>query len=289
MSPDLFAQLSANGIITGSYYALLGVSWTLIFATTRVFHFAHGLVFVVAAYTAVMLTMSLGLPLVVGAILAVVIAALVACCIELAIYRPLRNASASRFAVFIASLGVLILGQNVIQILFTAEFRALRGFPVTTIFIGPVTFTTVNALMVVLSAMAVLGLSLFLTHSKSGKAIRAVASNPEMAELVGINRETAFLLVYSLGSAAVALAAVPYTLDTAATPAMGMTPLFVAFTVTIMGGIGSIWGAVAGGLMLGLIENLSLLALSSDWKVVVSFAVLLAVIILKPRGLLGST
>ncbi len=285
MSLALILQLLVNGIITGIYYAILGVSWSIIYSTTRVFHFAHGLVFTVAAYTAVIFTMNVGLPLVVGSVLAVMMAVLVGCGTDLAIYRPLRRLGASPFVIFTASLGLLILGQNVIQILFTPNFRSLTGFPYSSLFVGPVSFTTVRVLMVVVSVLAIYGLKAYLTRSKFGKAIRAVTCNPDMAEIVGIDKERVSLLVFGLGSAAAALAAVPFTLDTVATPYMGMEPLFIGFIVTFIGGIGSISGAVVGGLLLGVVENLSLLAFSSEWRVVVTFAFLLVGIILRPTGL----
>ena len=130
---------------------------------------------------------------------------------------------------------------------------------------------------------------LYLKKTKSGKGIQAVGSNEEMAEVLGINRDGIYLLVFAIGSGAGALGGVLYALDGVVTPMMGMSLIFPAFIVTFVGGVGSISGVVIAGLILGMAENLSIAWLPSDYKVIVAFAILLFVIIIRPRGLFGST
>ena len=285
----LLVQLTINGIIWGVFYALLGLSWNIIYSATAIFHFAHALIFAVAAYAAVLATMNMGLPLAVGFIAAIVVGVLVGWAIELGIYRPLRRLGASQVVIFVASLGTLIVGEALLLIIFKPLPRRLVGFPVKAINIGDITFTTLQVTTVAVSALVILGTWIYLKRTKSGKAIQAVGSNAEMAEVLGINKDGIYRLVFAIGSGVGALAGVLYTLDSVASPMMGMSLVFPAFIVTFVGGIGSVPGVVAGGLILGLAENLSIAWLQSDYKVIVAFALLLIVIIFKPRGVFGSS
>ena len=260
----LLAQLAVNGIMWGALYSLLGLSWNIIYSTTGIFHFAHALIFVAAGYTAVLVTMNAGLPLPLGFIAAVAAAVFLGWAIERGIYRPLRILGVSHIVIFVASLGTLIFGEALAHIIFKPFPRRLSGFPVEAINIGAITFTTLQLTTSVISFITILGVWQYLKRTKSGKAIRAVGSNPEMAEVLGIGRDRVFLLVFALGSAMGALAGVLYTLDSVAHPHMGIPLIFPAFIVTFMGGVGSIPGVVAAGLILGLSENLSQAWLDSD-------------------------
>jgi branched-chain amino acid transport system permease protein len=296
---DLLPQLVVNGIVSGSLYMLLGLSFGIIYSTTGTFHFAHALVITVAAYAAVVTTGPLTMPwmrassetsagfgLIVGLLAAILAAALAGCLIELLIYRPLRESGASQFGVFIGSLGTLIVGQNVILLIFKALARPITGFPYQNFELGSVAFTNLHVIIVTLCALAVLGLWLFLKRTGIGIAIRAVASNPEMAEAVGVDRGTITLLVYALGSGAAGIAAFLIALNTAATPSMGATPVFSALIVTFVGGIGSIPGAVAAGYLLGMAQNLGMLFVQAQWQAIIAFIVLIVAIIVRPQGLL---
>jgi branched-chain amino acid transport system permease protein len=284
----LLAQLAVNGIIWGALYALLGLSWNIIYCTTGIFHFAHALIFVAAGYAAVLVTMKAGLPLALGFLAAIIAAVVLGWALERGIYRPLRVLGASQTVIFVASLGTLIFGEAIAHIIFKPFPRRLSGFPVESINIGAVTFTNLRFATLAISYIVILGVWQYLKRTKSGKAIRAVGSNPEMAEVLGIDRDRVFLFVFALGSAIGAVAGVLYTLDSAAHPQMGMPLIFPAFIVTFVGGVGSILGVVVAGLLLGLAENISLAWLDTDYMVMISFAILLAVIILRPRGLFAS-
>lgn len=288
MSTALVAQVLLYGLFTGSQYALLGLSWSIIFHTSRTFHFAHGLAFVAAAYTLALTINNLNLPFVVASILAVLMAMVVGCGIELGIYHPLRKAGATPFVFFISSLGVYVLGESISLILFGGAIRWLSGFPIISFFVGPVIFTTLHVLIAAVSATAILAVYLYLKRSKAGKALRAVACNPDVAEVVGIDREKAYLLAYALGSAMMALASIPWSLDKGVMPYMSFKPLFMGVVVTFIGGIGSIPGAVVGGLTLGLAENLSMLVAPVEYKMVVVFATVVIFIMVRPAGIFPS-
>ena len=283
----LLVQLTVNGIIWGALYALLGLSWNIIYGTTSIFHFAHALIFAAAAYTAVIVTMNVGLPLLFGFIAAIAAGILAGWAIERGIYRPLRKLGASPVVIFVASLGTLIFGEALLLIIFKPLPRRLEGFPIKAINLGDITFTTLQLATVIISAIVICGVWKYLRKAKSGKAIQAVGSNPEMAEALGIDRERIYLLVFGIGSGVASIAGVLHTLDRVAEPMMGMELIFPAFIVTFLGGLNSIPGVIVGGLILGLAENISLAWLQSDYKVILAFTILLIVIILRPRGLFG--
>jgi branched-chain amino acid transport system permease protein len=286
---NLLMQLAVNGIIYGAFYALLGLGWNIIYGATGIFHFAHALAFSLGAYAAILTTMEAGLPLAMGFAVAIFVGILFGWAIELALYRPLRRLDALPVVVFVASLGALILGEAFLLIIFKPLPRSLSGFPIKEIDIADITFTTLQITTAAVSLIVVFGTWIYLKRTKTGKAIRAVGSNAEMAQVLGINRDWIYLLVFAIGSGAAALAGVLYTLDNVASPTLGMSLIFPALIVMFVGGVNSIPGVIVGGLILGLAENVSSAWLQSDYKVIVTFSILVIVIIIKPRGLFGSS
>lgn len=286
MNPELLAQLTVNGLLSGSFYALVGLSWGLIFATTKVFHFSHAFTFALAGY-GFTLAASAGLPLPVAAAVAGIVGAAAGLAEERWLYRPLRRASAPQLNIFLASLGFLFAGQSLLQIVFGPSARRVPGFTDVGVTVGPVAFTQLDAL----TAAGAAGLSAltlaFLYRSRPGRAVRGVASNPELARAVGVSDDAVFSLVFALGSFLVGLAAVPYVLKNAATPTMGLGPVLAGFIGVFLGGVGSYGGMLAGGLILGLAENLGGLFLPGYWQTVIAFVVLFLLVLLRPAGLFG--
>ena len=283
----LAAQLATNGLISGSLYALLGVSWGLIFATTKIFHFAHALTLTVAVYAAVLAVGQWGLGLPAGFFLAALVGCLFGVATERVVYRPLRRVNATSLNIFLASLGLLIAGESAVLIVFGPQARDLPGFPISGIALGPVAFTTVEGLWLVGSWALLLLLIAWLWWTRYGRAIRAVASNRELAQCVGIDPEHVSLLVFGIGSALVGLGGVLLALRDTVSPTIGVQPVLTAFIAVFLGGIGSIPGAVLGGLVLGLAENMGGLLLPGHWQGVIAFVVLFSVLVFRPSGLLG--
>jgi branched-chain amino acid transport system permease protein len=284
---QLFLQLMVNAVVAGSMYALLAVSFGLILGTTRTFHFAHGVVYTTAAYATYLFADYLGLPLLVSAALAIVVAALLGVAIEIVIYQPLRELYATPLVILISSLGVLIVIENIIAIVFSTDPKTLSGFPNSTIIVGGVAVTTLRLTIVAVSAAIFLLVLLFLFRTRVGKAMRAVANSPEVAQAVGIDKRYIFILAFALGSAVVSPAAILFTLDKGATPDIGMTAVLIAAISVIVGGLGSIPGAVLGGLIIGFAQNLGVWLIPSEWQSTIAFGVLLVVIIFRPTGLMG--
>jgi branched-subunit amino acid ABC-type transport system permease component len=283
---DLFWQLVINGLSLGSIYLLFGISWGLIFAVTRTFHFAHGATFVVAAYCTY-LFQQWGFPLIVAAIGGIVGAILFGMAIEGFLYRYLRRAFATPLVIFVAALGALITVENLIAMGFGTDAKPLEGFPIKVIKVGQVGFNNLHVVMVLTAAILLGALMLYLHRTKSGKALRAVISNPEMAEVIGINTQKFFLLAFALGSFLIAPAGILITIERGATPDLGHWAILYAFMPVIIGGIGSLPGAALGGIIIGLAESIGIWKISSQWQVGIAFVVLVMVLILKPTGLFG--
>jgi branched-chain amino acid transport system permease protein len=283
---DLFFQLAINGLSLGSIYVLLGISWGLIFAVTRTFHFAHGATFVVASYAAYSLQ-QIGLPLILAALGSILAAALFGMALEGFLYRYLRKSFATHLVIFVAALGTLITVENLVAMGFGTDTKPLEGFPIKVIKIGQVGFNNLNVVMFITAGLFFAALMLYLHRTKTGKALRAVISNPEMAEVIGIDVRKYFLIAFGLGSLLVAPAAVLVTIERGATPDLGHWAILYAFMPVIIGGIGSLPGAALAALIVGLAESIGIWKISSQWQVGIAFVVLVAVLLLKPTGLFG--
>lgn len=285
---DLFLQLAATGFVVGSLYVLCALGWGLIYGTTLHFHVAHGAVFTLAAYYAYAAQKLLGLPLAVAVIGAIAAAALSGVLIDLFIYQPLERRGAIRTTLFIASLGLLTLIENVLAIIFTPDpLRMDVGRLADAVQLGPVFLTRLHLVSVATAILGFLALMAFLRYSLWGQAIRAVSSSPEMARTVGIDLRRVHLLTYAVGSAISAPAGILLAMDVGVEPYRGTTFVLLASVAVIMGGIGSIPGALLGALFLALLENLGVWKIASEWQSTISFGVFLIFIVVRPRGLFG--
>lgn len=285
---DLFLQLAATGLVVGSLYVLCALGWGLIYGTTLHFHVAHGAVFTLAAYYAYAAQKFLGLPLAIAVIGAIAAAALSGMLIDLLIYQPLERRGAIRTTLFIASLGLLTLIENVLAIIFTPDpLRMDVGWLADPVQLGPVFLTRLHLVSVATAILGFLALMAFLRYSLWGRAIRAVSSSPEMARTVGIDIKRVHLLTYAVGSAISAPAGILLAMDVGVEPYRGTTFVLLASVAVIMGGIGSIPGALLGALFLALLENLGVWKIPSEWQSSISFGVFLIFIVVRPRGLFG--
>lgn len=285
---DLFLQLAATGLVVGSLYVLCAIGWGLIYGTTLHFHVAHGAVFTLAAYYAYAAQKFLHLPLAVAVPGAIAAAALSGVLIDLLIYQPLERRGAIRTTLFIASLGLLTLTENVLAIVFSPDPLRLDIGPLgNAVQLGPVFLTRLHLVSVATAILGFLALMAFLKYSLWGRAIRAVSSSPEMARTVGIDLKRVHLLTYAVGSAISAPAGILLAMDVGAEPYRGTTFVLLASVAVIMGGIGSIPGAAMGALFLALLENLGVWKIPSEWQSTISFGVFLVFIVVRPRGFFG--
>ena len=284
---EIFLQLLVNGVILGSEYALLGISWGVIFNVTGTFHFAHAIVYTVGAYAAILFHEILGLPLSVACLLAIATAAVAGVLIEVMLYEPMRRRSATSMTILITSLGILIVVENLIPILFGAGSLSLGGVETRPFFVGPVVFTNIHLAKVVVTWLLFAGLMAFLHFTRSGKALRAVGSNPQMAAVVGLNIRRLFLLAFAIGSGLVAVGGILQAMDTGVFYTMGTHAVIIATMAVLLGGMGSFTGSALGGLFIGLAMSLSIWGLPSEWQLTVGFGALVVMIAVRPRGFLG--
>ena len=285
---DLFLQLAATGLVVGSLYVLCALGWGLIYGTTLHFHVAHGAVFTLAAYYAYAAQKFLGLPLAVAVIGAIAAAALSGLLIDLLVYQPLERRGAIRTTLFIASLGLLTLIENLLAIIFSPDpLRMDVGWLADAVQLGPVFLTRLHLVSLATAILGFLALMAFLKYSLWGQAIRAVSSSSEMARTVGIDLKRVHLLTYAVGSAISAPAGILVAMDVGVEPYRGTAFVLLASVAVIMGGIGSIPGALLGALFLALLENLGVWKIPSEWQSSISFGVFLIFIVVRPRGLFG--
>jgi branched-chain amino acid transport system permease protein len=307
LSAAQWTQLVVFGISQGSLYALIAIGYTLVYGVLFMINFAHGEFFMSGIFTATVLlatpmsesgfldahpVIGLGLILIVSVLVSVVIALLT----ERIAYKPLRKAP--RLVPLITAIGASFFLQNYYLGLFGSEVKA---FPQLQILSGTVTFLGITILktqlmVIVVTVISLIGLQLFIIRSKTGKAIRAVAEDKDVAALMGINVDRTIAITFMVGAAMAGIAGFLFALVfTQVHFFMGFVPGIKAFTAAVLGGIGSIPGAALGGLLLGVIEsigpNLFLDGLNipapNQLKDVIAFTVLILVLIFRPQGILG--
>jgi len=283
-------QLSINGLIAGSVYALVALGFTIIYGTVRFFHFAHGAVYVAGAYLAWLAVEQLGMPVIPAVVSACLLAGVIGILIDLVIYRPLRAQKSPNLVFLIASFGIFIFIQNLLQLLCGAQILTMRTGPVSEGYhILSAVITPIQLLILAASIITFLILHLLMNKTKIGKAMTAVADDPLGASVSGINSEKVILSAFAVGSALAGMAGMLVSLETNIEPAMGMNAIMKGVIASIIGGIGSIPGAVLGGFFLGLAENLGIWKIQSGWKDTIAFAVLIIFLLFRPEGILGKS
>ena len=227
----------------------------------------------------------LGLPLPLAALIGILAGALSGFATYRVLYRPLERRQSPSLVVLIASLGLFIALENLIGIVFGSDTKVVPSFNADVFVVGNVVFTSVQVAQVLALLVVGMLLALFLTRSDYGKAVMAMTDNPEMARIIGIDTVKVAGLAFALGSAVAAMPAVLILLKEGATPYMGFSAIFMGFVAVVIGGIGSLRGAVVGGFALGLVENLGTWQILTEWQGTIAFVVLFLLLLFKPRGL----
>ena len=282
-----FLNFLISGISLGSVYAIIALGYTMVYGIAKMLNFAHGDVIMVGAYACFFMAQKFGLPAIVSVIIAMAACTLLGIIIEGLAYKPLR--SAPKLAVLITAIGVSYFLQNAAQVLWSTNpkvFSSIVGDGV--IHLGEIPVTYVTIVTVVCCVAIMIGLTLFINHTKVGKAMRACSEDKDAARLMGIDVDKTISTTFAIGSALAAVAGVLYmSAFPILTPTAGSMPGIKAFTAAVFGGIGSIPGAFLGGILLGVIENLAKAYISTELSDAIVFAVLIIVLLVKPAGLLG--
>lgn len=282
-------QYLINGLSIGAVYAIIALGYTMVYGIAKMLNFAHGDVIMVGAYISFCVTNYLGLPALVSVVAAMAVCTLLGIVIEKLAYMPLRGTSS--LAVLITAIGVSYFLQNAAQLIWGSapkNFTSVVTMKPIMLFDGALVITGEAILTILVSALVMVGLTLFTNKSKLGKAMRAVSEDRDAAQLMGIPVNQTISMTFAIGSALAAVAGVLLcsTVPTL-TPTTGSMPGIRAFTAAVIGGIGSIPGAMLGGIVLGLIEIFSKKYISTEFSDAIVFAVLILILLVKPAGLLG--
>ena len=282
-------QYLINGISIGAVYAIIALGYTMVYGIAKMLNFAHGDVIMIGAYISFCVTSYLGLPSWVSVIAAVVVCTVLGIVIEGLAYKPLRGTPS--LAVLITAIGVSYFLQNAAQLIWSSSpknFTSVVTMKPISLMDGKLVITGEVLLTVAVCILVMVGLTLFTGKTRTGKAMRAVSEDRDAAQLMGINVNQTISTTFAIGSALAAVAGV-LLCSTVPTlqPTTGSMPGIRAFTAAVFGGIGSIPGAMLGGILLGIIETFSKAYLSTQFSDAIVFSVLIIILLVKPAGLLG--
>lgn len=320
---NLFEHIGGNtidGLTTGAIYALVALGYTLVYGVLRLINFAHSEIFMVGTwtilgiYTVLGVTGASSVPMILFALLLGLLGAMAASggtalFIERIAYRPLRKKNAPPLIFLITAIGCSLALMEifgfVLRYFFGPPFgRALVSMPTLVSYqpvivvennwladiVGSFTITNIQIIVLVSALAMMYGLDRFVNHTRPGRGVRAVAQDPDTAALMGVNKDRVIMLIFLLAGAMAGVAALLYTMRFSITQFdIGFLVGLKAFTAAVLGGIGNLRGALLGGLLLGIVEVYASILLSSNWKDVVAFTVLVVVLLFRPTGILGES
>jgi len=283
----MFLSYFLSGLSLGAIYALIALGYTMVYGIVKMLNFAHGDVIMVGGFIAYAVSVLLGLSAPVAILVSLVFCTILGITIERVAYKPLRKAS--KLSVLITAIGVSYLLQNLALLIFGSDSKNFQSMiSITPININGFNISGETIMTIGVSIIIMVGMSLFINNTKSGRAMLAVAEDTGAAELMGINVNRTISLTFAIGSALAAIAGIllcaqypqigPYT---------GQMPGIKAFIAAVFGGIGSIPGAMIGGITIGVVENLSKAYISTQLSDAIMFAVLILTLLIKPLGLFG--
>ena len=290
-SISIFVQQLINGLSLGSIYALIALGYTMVYGIVKLINFAHGDVMMVGAYAGYFVLCAVGttpIGMTLAFLAAMLMCGLLSLVIERLAYRPLRNAP--RLNSLITAIAVELILQNVMRVLpFVGPDP--RQFPTMTtkmLSIGIVSFSNIQLIVIVLSAVLMVVLNYIVNYTKTGKAMRAVSYDLGAANLMGISVNRIIAITFVIGSVLAGAGGVLYaTAYPQIDPVMGYIPGLKAFVAAVLGGIGSIPGAMLGGIILGIAETMTKAYISSQYADAISYMILIVILLVKPTGILG--
>ncbi|MEI7433379.1 MAG: branched-chain amino acid ABC transporter permease [Methanomicrobiales archaeon] len=284
---DIFLQVLVWGLYAGCIYILLATGLNLIFGVMKVVNFAHGQLLMIGAYVTFSFFVLTGFNPYVLLAASIPILIVIGVCIERLCFRPILGTGKLN-EIFI-SIGLIYILENVAAMIWTDEWKTIRSpFEEITVTIGSMKIPVDYLIIIVTTVLILVGLYIFLKKSRLGLAVRATSQNRKAAMLVGINVERMDMLSFGIGAGLAGAAGTLWVVSGQVfNPYMGSVPAVKAFAIVIIGGLGSIPGAIIGGLILGIAENFTVLTIGGAWKDAVAFLILIIVLIIKPNGLFG--
>ena len=281
-----FLSYLIGGLGLGSVYAIIALGYSMVYGIAKMLNFAHGDVIMVGAFVAYFALSSFGLPTIVALILSVVACTVLGIVVEKLAYKPLRGASS--LSVLITAIGVSYFLQNAAMLMWGTDTKIFPTILEGTLTIGELSIPYLTLLTILSCIVIMVVLTMFINKTKTGRAMRACSEDKGAASLMGINVNQIISITFAIGSGLAAIAAVLLCATYPSVyPTLGSMPGIKAFTAAVFGGIGSIPGAFLGGLVLGVVENLSRAYISTQLSDAIVFMVLIVILLIKPTGLLG--
>lgn len=284
---SLFLQLFANGLVNGAMFAVLAVAFGLVYRSARVFHVAFAGLFLIGPYASWLISTRLGAPVWLAIPLGVLAGGASGCLAEVALYRPFLRRNASPAAVLVASLGAYVVVVNGIALAFGNEVRTIERGLAQRVEIGPVGLTTIQIWQFCLCAAAVTGLGVATSRWREFKVVWAMGDEPGLVPVLGLPLHRYRTLVFALSGALGGLAGCLIGYDVGIDPHMGMSYLLIAAVAVLAGGIDSYKGWILGGFAVAILQSLTVWRFSAKWMDLATFAVLIAVLLFRPQGMLG--
>lgn len=284
----MFWQQLINGLTLGSTYALIALGYTMVYGIVQLINFAHGEIYMFGAFVGLFLVLTFKINIFLAILGAMAFCMLLGMLVEKVAYRPLRGSSrlsalisAIGVSIFLSTLMVLIRGPNTTS--YPAEVMKIMTYN-----LGAIEVSSLQVMILVTAAVLMLGLQILVHRTKIGKAMRACSQDLDAARLMGINVDRIISFTFALGSALAGAGGVMVGVYyNAVQPYMGLMAGLKAFAAAVLGGIGSVPGAMLGGMALGVMENLGIAYLSSSYKDAIAFGILILVLFIRPQGLLG--
>ncbi len=282
----MILQLLINGLVMGCAYALVALGFGLIYSTTRIFHFAHGAIYTLAAYVFYTLYLPLKLHVLLAALLTIGVAAVVGLLSDELIYRPLTDRGAF-ITPLLSSIGLYTLILNFITLIYGNETKILNFDALTTYRFFGVILTRLQIIILLTFACLLLFSFVILKHTKLGITVRATHDNPLLVSAVGMNIRQVRRVVFALGSGLAATSAILLSLDISIDPNIGMPAFLVAAVAVIIGGVEHYRGAVLGAILLGILQSIIVWKFSARWVDAIAFIILIVFLIYRPEGIYG--
>jgi branched-chain amino acid transport system permease protein len=288
MSAELFLQFLTNAVVMGALYGLMGLSFGIIYSTTKILHFAHGSVYVGAAYLFYVFYGIFNLALVPSAGLTLALTGLLGVATMRYLYGPLIKRGASGLVILIASLGLYIVSENAVVIVFSNETRVLSKAAVSQgLQLGMVVVTPLQVAIVAIAIVIFLLTFALMRYSRLGRALRGMADDVGMAEIVGMEVPRLRYAIFGLGSVILGVAAILNGLDVGIHPGMGLMVVLIAAVAAIIGGASGILTGIAGGVVIAFLQNFGILWIDPRWQNLITFSALVLVLAVRPAGLFG--
>ena len=290
MDLSIMSELIFQGLVRGAMYALMGIGLSLIFGILGVVNFAHGEFFMIGTYVMIFVLTTLGLPFVVGIAAAAVVLFLVGMLIERSLVETLRRRAGRDWVLdsFVLTIGLMVILQNLAQIGFGSRRRGVTEIIAGSFTIGEVIITYERLAILCMAVLVVVLLTAYIKFTYTGKAIRAAAQHAEAAQNLGININRIYTIAFGIGAALAGVAGALLISIFPAFPTVGYQPVLKSFAVVILGGLGNIPGAIAGGFLLGVIEAYAIFFLSAGWQAVLTPLIIVAILIFRPQGLFSA-